>query len=146
MKIKERRERKKKRNPSIWARVQQSLLECRETPFSGRLVKYLQPAVIQLNIEGTTASKISMVERLAHKTEALVILLQETHCTCIDKLVISNFALAGSIPSRKHGLTSFVHESLSWTLAGWSPKDSEIEWLCMDVTGLKIINVYKPPS
>ena len=55
---KERRE-KKKRNPSIWARVQQSSLECREMPFSGRLAKCLQPVVLQLNIEGTTTSKMA---------------------------------------------------------------------------------------
>ena len=87
-----------------------------------------------------------MAERLAHKIKALVIFLQETHCTCFDKLVIPIFALAGSIPSRKHGLATFVHESLSWTLAGRSPKYYEIEWLCMDVAGLRIINIYKPPS
>ena len=103
----------------------------RETSFSGRLAKYLQPMVPQLNIEGTTASKISVVERLAHKTKALVILLQETHCTCVDKLVIPNFALTGSIPRRKHGLATFVRESLSWTLASQSLIDSEIEWLCV---------------
>ena len=114
--------------------------------FSGCLAKYLQPAVLQLNTEGTTASKISMVENLAHKTKALVIHLQETHCTCVDKLVIPNFALAGSIPSRKHSLAPFVHESLSWTLAGQSPEDSEIKWLCVDVAGLKISSVYEPPS
>ena len=114
-------------------------------PFSGLLAKYLQLAVLQLNIEGTTACKIGVVECLAHKTKVLVIFLQETHCTCVDKLVIPNFALTGSIPSRKHGLATFVHDSLSWTLAGRSPKDSKIEWLCMDVAGLKIIN-YKPLS
>ena len=64
-------------------------------PFSGQLAKYLLPAVLQLIIQGITASKIFVVERLAHMTKALVILLQETHCTCIDKVVTPNFALAG---------------------------------------------------
>ena len=82
----------------------------------------------------------------ASKTKTLILLLQETRCTCVDKLVIPNFALAGSILSRKHSLDTFVHESLSWTQAGQSLKDSDIEWLCVDVAGLKIINVYKPPS
>ena len=91
MKIKKERREKKKRNPFIWARVQRSSLECRETPFSGRVAKYLQPGVLQLNIEGTTASKIGMVEHLAHKTKALVIILQEIHCTCVDKLIIPHF-------------------------------------------------------
>ena len=123
MKKKNERSEKKKRNPS-------GLEFSRVCWNAGKhlwcLVKYLQPAMLQLNIEETTTSKICMVERLAQKTKALIILLQETHCTCIDKLVIPNLALAGSIPSRKHGLATFVHESLSWSLAGQSPKDSEI--------------------
>ena len=106
----------------------------------------MHPAVLQLNIEGTTVSKISVVKHLAHKTKSLIIFFQETHCTCVDKLVIPNFALAGLIPSRKNTLATFFHESLSWTLASQSPEDSEIEWLCMDFAGLKIISVYKPPS
>jgi len=31
------------------------------------------------------------------------------------------------------------------TLADQTPEPSEIEWLCIDVTGYKTINVYKPP-
>ena len=111
-KRKERRE-KKKRSPSIWAGVHWSSMECRETPFSRCLAKYLQLAVLQLNSEETTASNIGVVEHLAHKIKALVLLHQVTHCTGVDKLVIPNFALAGSIPSRKHSLATFVHDSLS---------------------------------
>ena len=102
--------------------------------------------MLQLNIEGTTASKIGMVQRLANMTKALVILLQEMYCTCVDKLVIPNYALAGSISSRKHSLATIVHESLSRTLASGSPEDFEIKRLCMDIAGLKIISIYKPPS
>ena len=102
--------------------------------------------MLQLNIEETTASKISVVELLAHKTKVLVILLQETDCICVYKLLISNFPLAVPIPSRKHNLATFVHESLFSTLASQSHKDSEIEWLFMYIAGLKIINIYKPPS
>ena len=91
------------------------------------LSKYLHSVVLQLNTKGISASKIGVVERLAHKTKALIILLQETHCTCVDKLVIPNFAQAGSIPSRNHGLATFNHESLSYTLADRCPEDSEIK-------------------
>ena len=117
-----------------------------ENAFSRRLAKYLQSTVLQLNIKGTTASKISVVESLAQMTKSLIIPLQETNHTCIDKLEFPNFALAGSIPSRKHGLATFIHESLSWTLADWSREDFKIEWLCVDIAGLKIIDIYKPPS
>jgi len=59
--------------------------------------------------------------------------------------VIPNFTLAGSIPSRNHDLATFVHERLEWSLVDQSPEQSETEWLCVDVAGYKIANVYKAP-
>ena len=79
------------------------------------------------------------------QSEALVILLQETHCTDAVKLVLPNYQLAGSSLSRKHGLATFVYERLRYTLLDQSPPTSEIEWLCVDVDSYKIVNVYKPP-
>ena len=86
-----------------------------------------------------------VLQHLAEETEALVILLQETHCTSADKLVLPNYQLAGFSSSRKHGLATFVHKRLKWTIKNQSSPTSEIEWLCVDVDGYNIINVYKPP-
>ena len=47
-----------------------------------------RPSILQLNTEGLTASNISVIELLAYKNKALVIVLQEPHCTTADKLVI----------------------------------------------------------
>jgi len=41
--------------------------------------------------------------------------------------------------------TTFVHERLEWSLVDPSPDQSETEWLCVDIAGCKIVNVYKPP-
>ena len=82
---------------------------------------------------------------LALQAEALVILLQETHCTDAEKLVLPNYQLAGSSLSRKHGLATFVHERLRYTHLDQSPLTSEIEWLYVVVDGYKIDNVYKLP-
>ena len=79
------------------------------------------------------------------QSEALFILLQETHCTDAEKLVLPHYQLAGSSLSRKHGLATFVHERLRYMFLDQSPPTSEIEWLCVDVDGYKIVNVYKPP-
>ena len=100
--------------------------------------------VLQLNIVGRSASKICMINQLVTKHKVLMVLLQETHCTNADQLVLPNFTLAGSVSSRKHGLATFVHEKLSWTLADQSPDGLETEWLCVDIDDTKIINVYKP--
>ena len=115
-------------------------------PFSGHIAnKFRRPTILQLNIEGLTASKMNVLHHLAMQSEALVILLQETHCTDAEKLVLPNYQLAGSSLSRNHGLATFVHERLRYMLLDQSPPTSEIEWLCVDVDGYKIVNVYKPP-
>ena len=115
-------------------------------PASGHIVnKFRKPAILQLNIEGLTASKMNVLHHLAVQFEALVILLQETHCAPTDKLVVPGFALAGSCVNRIHGFAKFVHELLKWTLVDQSPFTSETEWLCVDIDGYKIVNVYKPP-
>ena len=113
---------------------------------SGQIVnKFQRPAILQLNIEGLTVSKMNVLHHLAVQFEALNIVLQETHCAFTDKLVIRGFALAGSCLNRIHGLATFVHERLKWTLVDQSPFSSETEWLCVDVDGYKIVIVYKPP-
>ena len=119
-------------------------------PFSGRGSRNAaednpRPNILQLNTERLTAEKISVIEQLAYKNKAFIIVLQETHCTTADKLVIPNLSLARSVLSRDHGLATFVHERLEWSLVDQSPEQSETEWLCVDVAGYKIINVYKPP-
>ena len=125
----------------------------RQTSFSGRgdahlrrtVNKFQRPSILQLNIEGLTASKMSVLHHLALQCEALVILLQETHCTSVERLDLPSYHLAGFSLSRKHGLATFVHERLKWILIDQSPPTSEIEWVCVDVDNYKIVNVYKPP-
>ena len=82
---------------------------------------------------------------LALQSEAFVIILQETHCTNAEKLVLSSYHIAESSLSRKQGLATFVHERPKYTLLDQSPLTLEIKWLCVDVDGYKIVNVYKPP-
>jgi len=40
-----------------------------------------RPNILQLNTEGPTANKISVIEQLSYKNKAFIIVLQETHCT-----------------------------------------------------------------
>ena len=96
-------------------------------------------------MEGLTANKMNVLYYLALQFETLVILLQETHCTDAEKLVLKNYQLAGSSLSRKHGLATFVHERLRYMLFDQSPLTSEFKWLCVRVDGYKIVNIYKPP-
>ena len=115
-------------------------------PFSGHIAnKFRRLTILQLNIKGLTASKMNVLHHLAIQFEALVILLQKTRCTDAEKLVLPNYQLTRSSLSRKHGLATFVQKRLRYTLWDQFPLISEIEWLCVDVDGYKIVNVYKPP-
>ena len=111
-------------------------------PFSGHIAnKFQRPTILQLNIKGLTASKMNVLHHLILQSKAFVILLQETHCTYAEKLVLPNYQLAGSSLTSKHGLATFVYEQLRYTLLDRSPPTSEIKWLYVDVD----VNVYKPP-
>jgi len=97
------------------------------TPFSGRGSNYAAedepwPNILQLNTEGLTANKVSVIKQLAYKNKAFIIVKQETHCTIADKLVIPSFSLAGSVLSRNHSPSTFVHERLEWSLVDQSPE------------------------
>ena len=102
--------------------------------------------MLHLNVEGLSANKICVINLLVTGHKALVILIQETHCRNAEQLVVPHFILAGWISSRKHGLATFFHEKLSWTFLDQSLERSAIEWLCVDIDGCKIVNVYKPPT
>ena len=111
-------------------------LTTRQTHFSGlgdvhlswhTVNKFQRPAVLKLNIEDLNASNMNVFHHLVLQYEALVILLQETQCTCADKLTIAGFALAGSSLRRKHGLATFVHDRLKGTFIDLSPAISETE-------------------
>ena len=111
-------------------------------PFSGHIAKKFQtPTILPLN----NASKMNFFPYLALQFEVLVILLQETHSTNAEKLVLPSFQLAWSFLSRKHGLATFVQERITYNKQGMllvqSPPTSEIKWLCVDVIdGYEIFN------
>ena len=103
------------------------------------------PIILHLNIECLSARKICIVSQLSTRYKALVILLQEMHCTSADLLLIPHFILASLVSSTKHALDTFVHEKLSWALTDQYPEESANEWMCVNLDGCKIVNVYKPP-
>jgi len=76
-----------------------------------------QSNILQLNTHGLTENKVFVIEQLAYKNKAFIIVLQETHCTTADKVVIPNFSLAGSILSR---ITALPRLSTSGWNGHWS--------------------------
>ena len=115
-------------------------------PFSGHIAnKFRRPThYSSAKHRRPQCKQDELLHHLAMQSEALFIRLQETHCTDAQKLVLPNYQLAGSSLSIKLGLATFVHERLRYTFLDQSSPISEIEWLCVDVDGYKIVNVYKP--
>ena len=111
-------------------------------PFSGNIAnKSRRPTVPQLNIKGPNTSKMNVFYYLALQFEALVILLQDTHCTNAEKLVLSGYQLAGSSVIRKHGLATFSTSNYGirfWTNRHRHRRLSGCAWTLM-------VNVYKLP-
>ena len=77
---------------SVGLLIGKHFFQDRSMPVLGHIAsKFRRPTILQLNIEGLTASKMNVLHHLAMQSEALVILLQETHCTDAEKLVLPNY-------------------------------------------------------
>ena len=123
----------------------------KHTPSSGRAVISTAEnhglSVLQLNAEGLANAKLEVIRQLADSNQVAVVLLQETHRTTDDNLKLPGFVLAGSIPSKYHGMATFVRTGITWSAVKRSQPDSNIEWLVTEVQETTIVNVYKhPPS
>jgi len=79
-----------------------------------------RPSILQLNTE--EVNNTSVIEQLAYKNEAFIIILQEAHCTTADQLVIPNFSPGRLVLNRKHGFATFVHERFEWSLVDHTPE------------------------
>ena len=102
-----------------------------QTPFSGRddaskpiVNKFRKPAILQLNIEGLTASKMSVLYHLAAQHEALVIFirstfhnLQELHQRLGDTLLIWRMEDVGKNFGHRHDYTFCISQDLGAKLS-----------------------------
>jgi len=71
---------------SAWAGSEYTLLKARQQKCAEDDLRHI---ILQLNTKGFTASKITVI--VTYKNKAVIIVLQETHCTTADKLVIPSF-------------------------------------------------------
>ena len=117
---------------------QNTAMSEKNTLFRALSTKFRRPTILQLNIEGLTASQMNILSS-SLQFEALIILLQETYCTNAEKLVLPSFQLAGFSLSRKHNLATFVHERLRYTLFWTNLYRHQAERLCVDVDDYKIV-------
>ena len=102
-------------------------------------------AILQLNIEGLTTAKLTILEQIVTSNKATVVLIQETHQVSNSILKLPGFTLAGFTKNKHHGLATLVKSDATWTAVSQSVDDEEVEWIAINVQGTTIVNVYKPP-
>ena len=101
--------------------------------------------IFQLNVEGLTQAKRDLIHHLANENNVNVLLLQETHIDSEEKLLIEGFSTVAFVPSKHHGIATYVREGIQVNSTQQSPPCNEIEWIVINLGDTSIINVYKPP-
>ena len=102
-------------------------------------------AILQLNIEGLTTAKLTILEQIVTSNKATVVLIQETHQVSNSIMKLPGFTLADFTKNKHHGLATLVKSDATWTAVSQSADDAEVEWIAINVQDTTIVNVYKPP-
>jgi len=137
----------RKKNQPLQPRIGDSFPK--HVPLSGRtpaVVVRDGATLLQLNVEGLTKAKISVLTRLAQAHAVTAILLQETHYKDRSHLKIPGYNLAACTESEVYGTPTCVKHHAKWSAIAVCPENSLLEWTATEVEGVTIINVYKPPS
>ncbi|KAJ8356769.1 hypothetical protein SKAU_G00195630 [Synaphobranchus kaupii] len=99
--------------------------------------------ILQLNAEGLSAAKRSLIEVLASQHSIDVICLQETHIGTEEAgRYIDGFDLLCYTLHTKHGRATYVRTNIAEANHLTTTNFSEI----ISIGGFHIVNVYKPPS
>ena len=96
-------------------------------------------------MEGLTKAKTDVLVHLAQTHKVAVILLQATHVKESSHLKNPGYTLAAFTKSDVHGTATFVNNRNTWRMMTTCPEGSTVEWTAIDVEGIAIANVYKPP-
>lgn len=107
-------------------------------------------SVMHFNIEGSSAENSEILSRVAYEHCVDVIALQETH---IDDAVAYN--IRGHIPGyntvaylthSKYGIATYIRvDHLNYSVILLN-QENDISCIVVEVNGVKITNVYKPPN
>ena len=102
--------------------------------------------ILQINVEGWTSAKREVLQKLVSDKSCMVVLVQETHQTNSDKLKLYGFTLADFIPSAKHGIATFIRNSVPFVHVGNSDEDDPTQWTIIEIDNIQVVNLYHPPS
>jgi hypothetical protein len=99
--------------------------------------------ILQLNVEGLSAAKRSVISSIADKEKIDIICLEETHVDgdIASRFSISGFDLVSYALHPKHGRATYVRGNITEAAHVLSTPHCDV----IRVGGYHIANVYKPP-
>uniref|UniRef100_H3AHW7 Endonuclease/exonuclease/phosphatase domain-containing protein n=1 Tax=Latimeria chalumnae TaxID=7897 RepID=H3AHW7_LATCH len=100
--------------------------------------------VLQLNVEGLSAAKRTVMNDLARRYNIDIICLQETHISMDEasRYKLDGFDLLNYVPHGRHGRATYVRANIMDAISLESTNFCDV----IQVGGYQIANVYKPPS
>lgn len=100
--------------------------------------------ILQLNVEGLSAAKRSVISSIADKEKVDIICLEETHVDgdTASRFSITGFDLVSYTLHAKHGRATYVRGNITEAAHVLSTPFCDV----IRVGGYHIANVYKPPS
>jgi exonuclease III len=119
-------------------------------PFQGHSTQILGPClkVCHLNIEGISSAKIEILSKLMREEKVDVIALQETHTLDEADLhkrgQIAGYNLIGAIHHKQYEVATYLNSRISHARAIAQEIVEEVFILTVNVSGVNIVNVYKP--
>jgi len=75
--------------------------------------------ILQINIEGWIRAKREILEKLTSEHQQTVVMIQETHQENQEqeRLKLGGYILADYIPSKHHGIATFVRNLIPFTIS-----------------------------
>jgi len=100
--------------------------------------------ILQLNVEGLSAAKCSIIRNTAERQNVDIICLQETYvdADCAGSFSFSGFDLISSTLHAKHGHALYTRNDLIDVSSQLSTSHCDV----VETGGYNIANVYKPPT
>jgi Reverse transcriptase (RNA-dependent DNA polymerase)/Endonuclease-reverse transcriptase len=106
--------------------------------------------ICHINIEGISVSKSEYLARLMLDADVDIVAIQETHASSDENLqrrgTLPGYSLIGAIHSSVHGIATYVRTSIPNCRIIFQDHSFDVQTLAIEVDGITVINVYKPPN
>jgi len=106
--------------------------------------------ICHFNIEGISNAKSELLGSICRQKAIDVIAIQETHTVDNADLCkrgyIAGYVLIGAIHHKQYGVATYVRDNIDSVRMIISECSRNIEVLAIEICGITVINIYKPPN